>query len=295
MRVLVSGASGMIGTELRRQLSDGGHEVVRLVRGQPRDESEISWAPAARIVDFRVLDGVDAVINLSGASLSRLPWTGGYKKQIIDSRVHATNTVTDAMRMANTPPKILLNASAVGFYGDQGSTLLTEAAPIGTGFLAEVVKAWEDAAHLAPDGTRVVTFRTGLVLGHGGAMRPLLPLARLGLSGPLGSGTQYWPWISLRDEAAAIVHLLTSTLTGPVNLAGPSPATANDLMSTLAEQLGRPFRLRVPERLISGTLRDAGQELLLASQRVSSKLLVDDGFVFRDQIVDQAVAELLAR
>ncbi|WP_279400103.1 TIGR01777 family oxidoreductase [Rathayibacter caricis] len=294
LTVLISGASGMIGTELSRQLRADGHEILRLVRHAPTSADEFHWAPTSHMLDFSVLDRVDAVVNLSGASISRLPWTSSYKREILDSRVQATRTLTDAMRMATSPPSILLNASAVGFYGDRPGEDLTEDSARGEGFLADVVARWEEAAHLAPESTRVATLRTGLVLGDGGALKPLLPLTKLGLSGPLGGGEQAWPWISLYDEAAAIRHLLTSTLSGPVNLAGPVPATANEIMKTLAEQLHRPFKLPVPGRIIELALQDAGHELLLSSQRMLPQRLLEDGFVFRHRTVAQALEWVLA-
>lgn len=294
LTVLISGASGMIGSELTRQLRSEGHDILRLVRHAPTSPDEFHWAPTSHMLDFSVLDRVDAVINLSGASISRLPWTSGYKREILDSRVQATQTITDAMRMASSPPTILLNASAVGYYGDRPGEELTEESARGEGFLADVVERWEQAAHLAPESTRVVTFRTGLVLGDGGALKPLLPLTKLGLSGPLGGGAQVWPWISLYDEAAAIRHLLTSTLSGPVNLAGPEAATANEVMSTLAQQLHRPFKLPVPEKIIELALQDAGHELLLSSQQLVPQRLLDDGFVFRHRTVAEALEWVLA-
>lgn len=294
LRVLISGASGMIGSELSRQLRAEGHEILRLVRRTPTSSDEFHWAPTSHMLDFSVLDRVDAVVNLSGASISRLPWTSSYKRDILDSRVQATRTITDAMRMSSAPPSVLLNASAVGFYGDRPDEDLTEESARGEGFLADVVDRWEQAANLAPESTRVVTLRTGLVLGDGGALKPLLPLTRLGLSGPLGGGRQSWPWISLYDEAAAIRHLLTSSLSGPVNLAGPEPATANDVMRTLAELMHRPFALPVPEKVIELALRDAGHELLLSSQRLVPRRLLDDGFEFRHRTIAQALQWVLA-
>ncbi|PPF66816.1 TIGR01777 family protein [Rathayibacter tritici] len=294
LRVLISGASGMIGSELTRQLSAEGHQILRLVRHAPTSPDQFHWAPTSHMLDFSVLDRVDAVINLSGASISRLPWTSSYKREILDSRIQSTQTLTDAMRMSSSPPATLINASAVGYYGDRPGEELTERSSRGTGFLADVVDRWEKAAHLAPEATRVVTARTGLVLGDGGALKPLLPLTKLGLSGPLGGGGQAWPWISLYDEAAALRHLLTSEFSGPVNLAGPVPATANDVMRTLAELLHRPFRLPVPEKVIELALRDAGHELLLSSQRLVPQRLLDDGFEFRHRTVSEALEWVLA-
>jgi uncharacterized protein (TIGR01777 family) len=295
MRVLVSGASGLIGTEVRRQLGAAGHTVARLVRRDPRTPNEFRWNPAALSLDEAALGQVDAVINLSGASLARLPWTAGYRRQILESRVQATRTLTDAMRRSARAPSVLLNASAVGIYGDRPGEVLTEESAAGTDFLAGVVAAWEAEAMLASEPTRVVTLRTGLVIAGGGALRPLLPLVRLGLAGPLGRGTAHWPWISLRDEAAAIVHLLGSSLDGPVNLVGPTPATSNDVIKAVADALHRPFRIPVPEPVLTLALQDAARALLLADQQVDSTLLQDDGFVFSHRTAYAAVDWMLAQ
>ncbi|MGO4692290.1 TIGR01777 family oxidoreductase [Glaciibacter sp. 2TAF33] len=295
MRVLISGASGLIGTELGRQLSAAGHTPLRLVRREARGPGEYRWNPTLLSIDAGALDGVDAVVNLSGASLSRLPWTPGYRRTILQSRVHATRTLTDAIIRAARPPAVLLNASAVGFYGDRPGEHLSESAPVGRGFLASVVQAWEQEAQRAADATRVVSFRTGLVLARDGALAPLIPLARLGLAGPLGSGRQHWPWISLHDEAAALVHLLGSSLSGPVNLVGPTSATASDVIRALADQLRRPYLLPVPAPILRLVLQDAADDLLLADQRVSSALLLADGFAFAQETPLAAVATMLDR
>jgi uncharacterized protein (TIGR01777 family) len=294
MRVLISGGSGLIGSELRRQLDVAGHAALMLVRREPRAPDEFRWDPTTLTVDVTLFDDVDAVVNLSGASLARLPWTPGYRRTILQSRVQATRTLTDAMSRANNPASVLLNASAVGFYGNRPGQRLTESSPAGSGFLPPVVAKWEREAARAPESTRVVMLRTGLVLAREGALRPLLPLTRLGLAGPLGTGRQHWAWISLHDEAAAIVHLLTSTLSGPVNLVGPEPATADDVIKGLADALHRPFLLRVPAPLVELALQDAGKELLLADQQVSSGRLQDDGFRFAHSTPAEAIQWMLA-
>ncbi|NEM90358.1 TIGR01777 family protein [Galbitalea soli] len=293
MTVLISGASGFIGRELVRQLEEAGDAVLTLVRSQPRNEREFHWSPAAHMMDYGVLDGVDAVVNLSGASTGRLPWTKSYQREILTSRITATETLTQAMGMSRTPPAVLLNGSAVGFYGDRPAERLTEESARGSGFFPDVVEEWERAAHLAPAKTRVVTLRTGVVVGRGGAFTPLIPLTRVGLGTRFGTGGQHWPWISLYDEAAAIRHLLRSRLSGPVNLVGPTPATSDRITKALARALHRWYPFAIPDGLISGLLGEAGRDLLLASQKVLPVRLLDDGFRFRDTTVEQAIERMI--
>lgn len=291
--VLIAGGSGLIGSEVTRQLEAAGHTVLTLVRRPPSKPTEFTWSPAAGILDYTLMDRADAVVNLSGASLSKLPWTPAYKHEIHDSRVTATRTLVEAMQRAETPPTVFLSGSAVGIYGDRPLDILTEESSRGTGFLADVVADWEAEAEGAPESTRVVLLRTGIVIGPGGAMKPLLALTKAFLGSRLGNGSQIWPWISLHDEAAAIVHLLGSDLQGPVNLAGPVPATSNRLTARVAEDLGRPYRLAVPEFAIRGLLGEAGQEMLLSSQKVVPQRLLDDGFVFRHETAEQALDALI--
>ncbi|GAA1845403.1 TIGR01777 family oxidoreductase [Agromyces salentinus] len=295
MRVLIAGASGFIGTALVDRLTRDGHDVLRLVRRRAQSADEVTWSPAAGIIDFTIMDRIDAVVNLSGASLARLPWTKAYRTEIIESRVSATRTLADAMRKARTPPAVFLSGSAVGYYGDRPGELLAEPSPAGTGFLADVVQKWESAAGLAPSETRTVTFRTGLVIGEGGAMRRVATLTRFGVSARLGTGGQHWPWIALDDEVGAIAHLLGSRLAGPVNLVGPIPATADRVMGAMAERMHRPYALAVPERVLGLALGQAADELLLASQKVSSQHLVDDGYAFAHESVESALDAMLSR
>jgi uncharacterized protein len=294
LRILVSGATGFIGTELVRALEADGHTVLRLVRSKPRLATDVHWAPATGALDPAVMETVDAVINLSGASTGHLPWTAAYKTEIRQSRVLATSTLAAAISAAKHPPTVFLNGSAVGIYGDRPGEVLTEQSPRGAGFFPEVVGAWEAAALHVPAATRVVTFRTGVVVGRGGAFTPLLPLTRVGLGSRFGSGTQNWPWISLRDEVAGILHLLTSKLGGPVNLSGPAPATAGEITAYLARRMRRPYLFRIPARVIRGLLGDAGTELLLTSENVSPKLLVDDGFEFTHPTAESAIDAMLS-
>ncbi|UOE44742.1 TIGR01777 family oxidoreductase [Agromyces larvae] len=294
MRVLVAGASGFIGTALVDRLRAEGHEVTRLVRRRAESADESSWSPASGIVDFTVMDRVDAVVNLSGASLARLPWTKRWRAEILSSRIDATRTLTDAMRKARTPPAVFVSASAVGYYGDRPGERLTEHSPAGTGFLAGVVERWERAAQLAPAETRTVRVRSGIVVGGGGAMQRIATLTAFGLGGRLGTGGQHWPRISLEDETRAIAHLLDSSLEGPVNLVGPTPATADRVITAMADRMHRPRAVNVPERLLEATLGVAADELLLASQKVRPERLLADGFAFEHATVEDAVDAMLS-
>lgn len=293
MRVLVAGASGFIGTALTARLRAEGHDVTTLVRRRAVDPGEVTWSPAAGIIDFTVMDRVDAVVNLSGTSLAKLPWTKAYRAEILNSRVSATRTLTDAMRSAAKPPTVFLSGSAVGFYGDRPAERLTEESDPGTGFLSEVVERWEATAALAPAATRTVMFRTGVVVGRGGAMARVSALTKWFVSGRLGTGGQHWPWVSLDDEVGAIVHLLDSQLSGPVNIVGPVPATADQIMSTLAERMHRPYAIPVPERALELALGEAAKELLLSSQKVSPRRLLDDGYSFSHERIGDAIGAML--
>lgn len=299
MRVLIAGASGFVGSALVGQLHAAGHDVLRLVRRGPESADEVAWSPAHGVIDAgaaggNVMDRVDAVVNLSGASLAKLPWTKKYRREILRSRLDATRTLVDAMRAAAQSPSAFLSASAVGIYGDRPGEVLTEDSAPGTGFLADVVEQWEGQALLAPDVTRTVLLRSGIVVGGGGALARVQLLAKLGVAGPLGTGRQYWPWIARDDEARAIVHLLESSLEGPVNLTGPEPASAGELVRELAHRLGRPYWAPVPEFALRLGLGVAAEELLLADQQVRPQRLLDDGFRFEHDTAASAIDAMLA-
>lgn len=295
MRIVIGGASGMIGRSLTRHLESRGDEVVRLVRRAPTSSAEVRWDPGAGELDASVLAGADAVVNLSGASLSRLPWTRRYRRTIIESRLTATRTLVRALHALvdrGEPSPALVSGSATGFYGDRPGERLDETSPAGHGFLASVVTAWEAAASEAPRATRVVLARTGVVLGRSGALAPLRLMTAFGFAGPIDGGRQHWPWIALADEIAALTHLIDSPeLRGPVNLVAPSPATAADVVRALSDRMRRPYWAPLPLGVLMGT---AGRELLDFDQEVHPAVLQASGFTFREAKLDQAIASALA-
>ncbi len=293
MRILTAGASGLIGSELIRQLREGGHRVTRLVRRAPSGPDEVRWQPETGDLPDRTLDGVDAVISLSGASVGRIPWTPAYRRTLLKSRVVPTRALAEAMTAAANPPEVFLSASAVGFYGDRPGEVLTEKSSPGRGFFPELVSEWEATARLAPAATRVVTARSAVVVARGGGFGPVRMLTSLGLGTRFGTGQQSWPWISLHDEAAALRHLLASSLNGAVNLVGPTPATSDEITATYARLLRRPYVFRAPAPLVR-LLGEAGQRLLLDSMDVRPERLRDDGFEWRHPRVGDAIAAALA-
>ena len=294
MRIVISGASGLIGSALSHFLRDQGHDVAHLVRRPSRAAHEIRWDPATGDIDIDALVGYDAVVHLAGAGVGDKRWTAAYKREILDSRVNGTGTIARALASRTDTPRIFVCGSAIGFYGDTGSTAFTEDAKPGQGFLADVVVAWEAAAKPAIDaGVRVTFARTGLVAApKAGAFGKLLPLFRLGLGGKLASGRQYWSLISLRDELRAIEFLLTHELQGAFNLTAPEPRTNADVTRALAKALRRPAVFPVPAfalRIVVGEF--AGD--ITGSQRVVPQRLLQAGFDFKDASLEQVIAELL--
>lgn len=293
MRLLVSGASGLIGRALKPYLQLQGHEVFTLVRRDSSDSFEIPWTPGSTL-DLNQYPNFDAVINLSGAGVGDKRWSDAYKKEILSSRVDATNTLVDAMRNAKNPPKALLNASAIGFYGDRADEELTERSVRGSGFLSDVVKDWEESAQRAAEfGVIVTTLRTGLVISkHGGAFAKILPIFKVGLGGPLGSGKQFWSYISMTDEIRAIEFLLHAKISGPVNLTSPQPLTNHEVTKILAKFLRRPALLPVPSLALKIALGEFSSDIL-ASSRVLPERLQQAGFVFAHNDLTSALkAEL---
>jgi uncharacterized protein (TIGR01777 family) len=289
MRIVIAGSSGLIGTALVSALRQGRHDVLRLVRRRPAAPDERGWDPPAGRLDGGTLDGAGAIVNLCGVSVGDRRWSGAYKQQIRDSRIEPTDVLAKAATEHGVP--VLVNASAIGYYGDTGDAVVDESAPTGSGFLAEVCRDWEAAARPAADqGVRVVLLRTGLVIApSGGFMGRLLPLFRFMLGGRLGSGRQYLPWISLDDEVGAIRFLIENDgVHGPVNLVGPTPATNATFTRELSAVLGRPAPWVVPAfalRLVLGELSTG----ILTGQRAVPRVLQEHGYRFQHPTLRSAL------
>ncbi|MEU2153786.1 TIGR01777 family oxidoreductase [Streptomyces sp. NPDC019396] len=296
MRIAITGSNGLIGKALVRSLTaEGGHEVVRLVRRPARTPDEVQWDPERQEVDALGLNGCDAVVHLAGAGVGDHRWTEAYKKEIRESRVFGTATIAQAVASLEEPPRVLVCGSAIGYYGDTGDRAVDESAPPGAGFLASVCEDWEAAAAPAHEaGIRVAYARTGLVVAReGGAWGRLFPVFRAGLGGRLGSGRQFWSFISLEDEVAAFRHIIdTDGLSGPVNLTAPNPLTNREVTEAMGRVLGRPTLFTVPPfalRLAMGEFSDD----VLASQRVLPRRLLDSGFEFAHPSIDESIRAAL--
>ncbi|MFC3998771.1 TIGR01777 family oxidoreductase [Nocardiopsis sediminis] len=295
MRIAITGASGLVGTALSRSLTEDGHEVLRLVRRAPRDLAEVRWDPAGGGVDTDRLAGTDAVVHLAGAPLGPARWTPRYKHRIRESRVMGTRVLAVALAGMARPPRRLVSASAVGYYGDTGHTVTDEDSPRGMGFLADLVVDWEGATAPASDaGISVAHVRSGVVLARrGGLLGAVLPLFRLGLGARLGSGRQYMSWISLADEVGAIRFLLERPeLTGPFDLTAPEPVTNADYTAALARAVHRPAPLAVPGVLMRAALGGFADEAALVDQRVVPKRLLEAGYSFRHPDIPSALSDI---
>ncbi len=296
MKIAVTGASGLIGRPLVSHLRGQGHEVLRLVRRATTAPDEATWNPESGFVDLERLAGTEAVVHLAGAGVGDHRWTDTYKQEILDSRVKGTDTIARAIASLDPKPRVFVSASAIGFYGDTGDRIVTETNPSGHGFLADVVVAWEAAANPARDaGIRVTHPRTGLVVaGNGGAWGRMFPLFKAGIGGKLGSGKQYWSWISLRDEINALVYLIENeSLSGPVNLTAPTPETNAEITKVMGAVLGRPTFLAVPSIALKTVLGEFSTEVL-GSARVIPAILEQKGFTFMDTTVESAIRQALA-
>ncbi|MFG6474809.1 TIGR01777 family oxidoreductase [Microbacterium sp. P06] len=290
-RVVVAGASGLIGEALVASLRADGIEVTTLVRRPAANAHEIEWLSDAAPLPPSAIEGADAVVSLNGASIGRFPWTTAYKSTLLWSRITPTRTLATAVRALGADAPAFLSASATGFYGSAPGITLTEESPRGGGFLADLTQEWEAAARGAGDATRVALLRTAPVVHARGVLKPLLLLTKLGVSGPIGRGTQVWPWISLDDEVAAIRHVIDGDIDGPVNLNGPTRATANDLGFALARRMNRPYALRAPIFAVKLALGpDATEGLLTSDADVTPAVLTNTGFTFAHPTVEEAVA-----
>ncbi|MBA2366014.1 MAG: TIGR01777 family protein [Actinobacteria bacterium] len=298
MRILLSGASGFIGSALRRVLEQEGHEVSALSRSAPADSSAVQWDPDSGELDPVALEGWDAVVHLAGEGIGDRRWNEAHKRRVRDSRIKGTTLLSRTLAKLDRPPAVLLSASAIGYYGDRGDEALTENAPAGGGFLAGVVQAWEESTAPARDsGIRVVTMRSGLVLDGGGGVlkRQLIPF-RLGMGGRLGAGRQYWSWITLEDEVRAMQHLLDADVSGAVNLTAPTPVTNAEFTAVLGRVLSRPAFLSVPPVALEVVLgKEMATEMLFFSQRVVPSKLEGSGFRFRHPELESALRAVLGK
>lgn len=299
MKILVTGASGLIGRAACARFSANGHTVVRAVRGAAAaSDDTISWDPRKGTIDTARLEGVDAVLHLAGAGIGDKRWSDDYRREIMESRTLGTTLIAESIASMPVKPKVLLSASAIGIYGDRGDESLDESSARGGGFLADVCAAWEAATAPAERaGIRTVHLRTGIVLSREApALKKQLPLFRLGLGGRFGNGRQWQSWISLDDEVGAISHLLTSSLTGAVNLTAPRPVTNAEFAKTLASVLKRPAIVPIPSfgpKLLLGA--DLADALLFTGQKVLPGALQRDGYDFVHPTLEVALRAILAK
>ena len=298
MKVLISGSTGLIGSALITLLADAGHDVIRLVRSRSRlAGSAVYWDPELERIDTDRLEGIDAVVHLAGENIGSGRWTRDKKARIFDSRVKGTRLLCESLASLPQPPKVLVCASAIGYYGDRGAETVNENSTSGGGFLADVCREWEIATEpVAETEIRVVNFRTGVVLSlAGGPLEKMLPPFKMGVGGILGNGRQYMSWISLDDAAGAIHHaLITDSLQGPVNNVAPHPVTNREFTKTLGRVLRRPTLFPLPSfglRLIFG--RDMANELFLSSTRVEPARLLETGYTFQYPELESALRHVL--
>jgi uncharacterized protein (TIGR01777 family) len=299
MTILLTGASGMLGTSIGAALRERGVRLLKLVRHEPKATDELRWNPATATLDEpERLEGLDGAVHLSGASVASRRWTASYKREMTESRVASTQFLSETLAKLRQPPAVLVKASAVGFYGNRGDEILDEDSTAGRGYLAALCKAWEEAARPAVDaGIRVVHLRFGVVLGRtGGAMNRLQPLFRLGLGGRLGSGRQWMSWVSEADAVAAALFAVNDpTLSGPVNLVAPQPVTNADFTRELGCAVHRPALLPAPAFALRLAFGEMADEALLASTRALPERLLQAGFSFTHPTLPQAFAAALAK
>jgi uncharacterized protein (TIGR01777 family) len=297
MAIIVTGASGLLGTALAEALRAEGREVVRLVRRPPQRDDEAFWDPAEHVVDLAALEGAEAVVHLAGAPIGGRRWTPAYKRELVTSRTQGTRVLVDALRELSEPPEVLLSASGMDFYGDTGDRVIDEEQGKGRGFLSDLCERWEAEARRAGEsGIRTVLARTSLVLsGHGGALGRIPPIFRMGLGAPLGTGRQYWSWISLDDWVGAALHVLrTKDVQGPVNFTAPSPVTNAEFTRTLGKALRRgTMPIPVPAFALAAGLGEFAREGLLVSHRLEPAKLTAGGYRFAHTRLDEALRAVL--
>jgi uncharacterized protein (TIGR01777 family) len=299
MRVLVTGSTGLLGSALVPSLTRDGHDVVRLAHSaQPKPEKVIAWDPEAGVLNAATLEGMDAVVHLAGENIAAGRWTAERKRRILESRVKGTKLLADSLARLARPPRCLISASAIGYYGNRGQEILREDSPAGTGFLPQVCTGWERAAQaVTAGGIRLVTLRIGIVLSsRGGALARMLLPFRLGLGGRIGSGRQYMSWIDLDDLVQVFRHgIATDSLRGPVNAVAPNPVTNREFTHALGRVLSRPAFFVMPAFAARITLGEMAEELLLAGARVLPGALLDSEFRFQYPHIDAALAHALGR
>ncbi len=296
MHIAVTGSRGLVGSELVPFLTTGGHQVTRVVRGDA-GEGELAWNPETGQFDAD-LEGIDAVVHLAGENIANRRWNAAQKKRIRDSRVDGTRVLCENLARMTTPPKVLVSASAIGYYGSRGDQLLDESSSAGSGFLAEVSQEWEAATQPAREaGIRVVNLRFGIILSpRGGALAKVLTPFKLGGGGIVGNGRQYWSWISIDDAVGAVHHaIMTDSLSGPVNAVAPNAVTNHEFTKTLGRVLSRPTLVPLPAFAARLALGEMANELLLASTRVEPKQLSDSAYEFRHCQLEDALRHLLGR
>lgn len=297
MRVLITGATGLVGTALRRSFVEKGYEMLLASRGEPKGDEYIRWDAGSGFAEPERLEGLDAVVHLAGESVFGLRWSDEKKKAIRDSRVDGTRSVVEALSKLKRRPAVLVASSAIGFYGDRGDEELTESSAAGDTFLADVAKAWEGEARRAEDaGIRTVLLRTGMVISkEGGALATMLTPFKLGVGGVVGSGKQWLSWIELDDLVTVINFVIENEkIRGAVNAVAPQPVTNEEFTKTLGEVLYRPTFIPLPEFAVSMVLGEMGDELLLTSERVIPKRLQDAGFEFDHPELKGAIEHALS-
>lgn len=296
MKILVTGATGLVGSELVPFLTGQGHDILRLTRRQPQEANDIRWDPARKELPKGRLEGTDVVIHLAGENLAEKRWTPQFKETLRASRVDATRFLCETLTQLTTLPKTLICASAVGIYGDRGSDLLNETSTPGEGFLADLCRDWEAACEPArAKGIRVVNLRFGVILSpKGGGLAKMITPFKMGVGGVLGSGNQYWSWIAIDDIVGAINHCIThEKMHGPVNATAPRPVTNYDFTKTLGAVLGRPTIFPVPGFIARVALGEMANELLLTSARVMPNRLSESGYQFAYPSLEPALKHLL--